>query len=614
MSASVIKSFLVSLGYKVDATGERKFKDGVSGATDVVNKLGTALKVLTLGAGAYGAFKWMSNMSSGMENMYYAAKRAGDSVKNLQAYTYAASQMGSSVEQALSSAQAMRQWILNNPNAETLLRNNLGVKTRDEKGELLGGSVLSMNVGSKFAGMPTYRQKQYADMMGIPLELRMALAQQGQMNAWQEQYKAMLRKAGLDPDKAAENAKNLDQGARSLKSAFGIVGDAVGASLMGHGGAAGALERFRDMILSHVPQITKIVSKLADAGVTAFGKFLDWLQNVDWDKAFKAIGDFFTWLLGLKPEEMIGYLKQIALVLGILLGINMLSNVLSFAGGLTRLIPLFGGMASGLGAVAAAIGVAGAAVLGYKAGSYIYDNALAGTKAGNMIGSGLAHVAAIFGSTDAQDAINRANGKGPANHSGDFHPERASYNQKGAPRGIRNNNPGNIRYGDFARRMGATGQDASGFAIFPDAATGLRAMTANLGSYAKKGLNTVSGIINRWAPPSENDTGSYVSQVAKRLGVGADQSLNMSDPAVISGLLREITKRENGVNPYSNEMLNKAAGGVGSASTGASPTLNADTTIHVHGSGDPVATANAVAGKQGDVNQRLVRNFRPVFS
>ncbi|WP_425952884.1 hypothetical protein [Ralstonia pseudosolanacearum] len=111
-------------------------------------------------------------------------------------------------------------------------------------------------------------------------------------------------------------------------------------------------------------------------------------------------------------------------------------------------------------------------------------------------------------------------------------------------------NPGNIRYGDFARRYGAIGQDGSGFAVFPDAATGTAAMQALLRSYGERGLDTVGGVVGRWAPPSENDTSSYAKAVAKRLGVGSDTKLDMRNPAVIEALGREMAKQEGNAPAY----------------------------------------------------------------
>jgi len=87
-----------------------------------------------------------------------------------------------------------------------------------------------------------------------------------------------------------------------------------------------------------------------------------------------------------------------------------------------------------------------------------------------------------------------------------------------APAGaVRNNNPGNIRYGDAAKQMGATGQDSRGFAIFPDAATGDQAQDKLLNSPAYKNMN-LHQVISKWAPNNENNPAQYAKTVKGMLG------------------------------------------------------------------------------------------------
>lgn len=92
------------------------------------------------------------------------------------------------------------------------------------------------------------------------------------------------------------------------------------------------------------------------------------------------------------------------------------------------------------------------------------------------------------------------------------------------PRGIRNNNPGNIKAGDWANAHGATGSDGT-FAIFPSMNAGMSAMGALLQSYKTRGIDTISGIISKYAPRSENDTSAYIAQIVKQTGIGAGEHL-----------------------------------------------------------------------------------------
>jgi hypothetical protein len=120
-----------------------------------------------------------------------------------------------------------------------------------------------------------------------------------------------------------------------------------------------------------------------------------------------------------------------------------------------------------------------------------------------------------------------------------------------APRGVRNNNPGNIIASPFATRMGAVGADAQGFAIFPDAAAGERAAVGLLSVYGQQGLNTVEQIVGKWSPanaPGNTPAGtaSYVNFVAKQLGVAPNTPLNMQDPQVLQRIAATKFQFENG--------------------------------------------------------------------
>lgn len=114
-------------------------------------------------------------------------------------------------------------------------------------------------------------------------------------------------------------------------------------------------------------------------------------------------------------------------------------------------------------------------------------------------------------------------------------------------RGIRNNNPGNIRHGDDWRGMSETQTDKS-FIQFDDVVFGIRALNRILKNYQRRGISTIEGVINRWAPPVENDTGAYVRAVAARLHVEPGQTINLQEYAV--ELTQAIIKHENGLQPY----------------------------------------------------------------
>jgi hypothetical protein len=131
------------------------------------------------------------------------------------------------------------------------------------------------------------------------------------------------------------------------------------------------------------------------------------------------------------------------------------------------------------------------------------------------------------------------------------------------PRGIRNNNPGNIDYNKSNQWQGQLPFDPiveSRFARFDTPENGIRALGKLLLTYQSKyGLKTVKAIIGRWAPPGENDTGAYVSSVQQsiKLSTGKDATgeLVLTDPAVMAGLVKAIIKHENAGYEYPTTIL-----------------------------------------------------------
>lgn len=128
------------------------------------------------------------------------------------------------------------------------------------------------------------------------------------------------------------------------------------------------------------------------------------------------------------------------------------------------------------------------------------------------------------------------------------------------PRGIRNNNPGNIRWGDDWKGLAPKSQRTDkDFCQFITPEYGIRAMIVILRNYQRKhGLNTISGIINRWAPTNENNTRAYIDSVAKSTGVTPDQFVHTDDSRFMMKLLQAIIRHENGVQPYGFDVFVRA--------------------------------------------------------
>jgi len=121
-------------------------------------------------------------------------------------------------------------------------------------------------------------------------------------------------------------------------------------------------------------------------------------------------------------------------------------------------------------------------------------------------------------------------------------------------RGIRNNNPGNIKKSN-TKWQGKIGEDGK-FEIFDTPENGIRALTRIIKTYNNKyKLNTISGIITKWAPPRENDTKTYIKNVSNRVGINPNDKINVNDKTLMSKLIKAIIQQENGNMPYDDSVI-----------------------------------------------------------
>lgn len=130
-------------------------------------------------------------------------------------------------------------------------------------------------------------------------------------------------------------------------------------------------------------------------------------------------------------------------------------------------------------------------------------------------------------------------------------------------RGIRNNNPGNIRVGNAWHGeqerglMTAEQLEETEFEVFVCPTYGIRSIAKLLKNYQRKyKLMTVYDLIDRYAPSSENRTMAYAAHVARVAGVAIDEYISLVDGDTIRRdnmrqVLIGIILHENGEQPYS---------------------------------------------------------------
>ncbi|WP_163544965.1 lytic transglycosylase domain-containing protein [Klebsiella pneumoniae] len=327
MNAETLKDFLISLGFKVDDAGARKFDAIVTGATLKAIELGTKVELAAASVVAFTA-----KVASGLDDLYWASQRTGATVQGIKQIGFAVSQMGGSVDAARGSLESLAQFIRTSPGAEGFL-NRLGVQTRDASGNMRDMATIFTGVGQRLSSMPYYRANQYAQMLGM--DENTLLAMRRGIGEYMGQYNAMKKAIGFNPDQAAAASNRFMTSLRSFGEMAGMARDKIGSNLAG--GLAGAIDNLRRQILDNFPKIERTINAVVK-GILWMGEAVGRVVY----RLIQAAGDIRDWWKGLDEDsrKLIGTLGGM-LVAWRLLNAAMLASpitlVLALAGALLLL-------------------------------------------------------------------------------------------------------------------------------------------------------------------------------------------------------------------------------------------------------------------------------------
>ncbi len=152
-----------------------------------------------------------------------------------------------------------------------------------------------------------------------------------------------------------------------------------------------------------------------------------------------------------------------------------------------------------------------------------------------------------------------------------------------APRGIRNNNPGNLQQSDV-QWEGKTASADPRYESFATPEAGIRALALNAQHLQANGAQTVTDLISKWAPASENGqakTQAYIGAVAQAMGVSPTDNVNLQDPATLTAFTNAVIAHENGANPYRPEQVQTGV----AAALGTARLPDAHPAVQTNGSG-----------------------------
>ncbi|MEA0184437.1 hypothetical protein SNB77_18200 [Escherichia coli] len=632
MNAETLKDFLISLGFKVDEAGARKFDAVVAGTTLKAIELGVKVEAAALSVVAFTA-----KIASGLDDLYWASQRTGATVEGIKQIGYAVSQVGGSVDGARGSLENLARFMRNNPGAEGFL-NRLGVQTRDASGNMRDMATIFTGVGQRLSSMPYYRANQYAEMLGLDENTLMAMRRGiGQFSG---EYTAMAKAIGYNADAAAVSSNKFMTSLRSFGLMAGMARDKIGSSLAD--GLAGSLDRLRRQILENFPKIegaiTGTVKGILWAGemvgrviyrLIQLGQSIsDWWDSLDkqsqqlieligaltaawWMLNRAMLASPITWVLGLaaaiallwedyqtwkeggkslidwgkwKPEvdaalKMVGDLKQTVLDLG-----KALAKLLNIDPKSWSLKWDFSNFITQMGEFSKMLSMIGDLLNAIKDGRWS-DAASIGRA---LLKQGSNQPDALPGVSDsansAADWIKDKTGFDPRSIGRFFRGE-------GNTLADRNNNPGNIR------PVGG-----GGFRAFGSALEGWEAMKNQLmryftGKTTGRRLQTIMDIVSTWAPAADNnDPAKYARDVAGWMGVSPTAALNLSDPNTMAMLMQSMARKE-GYSNWNSPLAHQAAGAQ----------VNQQNTYNIYG-GNAQEIGQEVSRRQLDANARVLRN------
>ena len=262
-TADVLKEFLVAIGFKVDTNSLNTFDRVLVDLTLKAAKLGAEIE----GAAA-AVVAAVAKIASGMEQLYFASARTNTSVENIQAFSFAATQLGSSATAARASLENLANFLRSSPAAASLI-NSLGVAT-SANGKPRDETAILADLGTKFATMPIWRAQAYAARLGIDQNTLFAMI--NGLGQLEQAYRKMYQAAGLDSTGGAGASHQFMIQLRTLGAAFEILGIKIEASLAG--GIGGDIDKFRRMLVANFGNISDAIVWLA--------------------KGFLALADLFT--------------------------------------------------------------------------------------------------------------------------------------------------------------------------------------------------------------------------------------------------------------------------------------------------------------------------------
>ncbi len=512
------------LGKLADSTGMSEVSRGMRHLAERsldafrnVGRLAPALGAITGVASVAGMERLAAAWADFGQRLGFSAQRIGVSVEQLQQLQGAARLAGASAESLTSGMQSLRDGLINAaagraPEVMNLLR-TLGITLTDSQGRIRDVTAVLPELADKIAAIhdPTRQAIVATGLLGGAAEDLLPFLRRG--SAGIQDLADQAQHYGVLTAESAERARDFNQSIARLELSAQGAANAIGGNLAP--AFQPVLDATSEWIADHRALIATDVKGWASdyvAVLTPVAKAVDSVVNstVGWNRALE-IG------IPAAVAATAGPLRQLEVRLAALVAFRVPAWILGLLG------------ATGSGAVAGLT-------------TFFRPN--------TSIQSDDAETKALRDAIDRMNVERARSGLAPLPVPGTMR-SGAQTSEMMYPstlphiaRGIRDNNPLNLKYA--GGQPWAIGNDG-GFGIYENQMSGVAAAQRQLLIYQQRDhLNTVRGIVGKWAPPGENDTSAYAAAVAQQMGVSLDAPLNLRDQAVASSLIAAMAQQETG--------------------------------------------------------------------
>ena len=303
----ILKSFLISLGWQNDEVAAKKVFESIG-------KMEKSLVgvVIAAEAAALGVVAALGKMAQGFEKAYYQSSRTGSTVAALNAFKYAASQTGSTADEASAAVENLALKIRENRGFRTLVQNITGDKSNDVTRQIT-------ELGTAFSRMTSEQAHATASLLGLPEHLLLAL-QNPEFAKYQAEYQAKARAMGVDLEKAAQDGKSLTQALRDVRSTLDLIVDSADSPLFQQ--LDKPLRDLNAFLLAHGKDIADILGRIAGALLKLFTAVVEHLPDLD--RLAERMGGWETVFTGLAAIISVAFVGRLAGMLGSLRAMTLL--------------------------------------------------------------------------------------------------------------------------------------------------------------------------------------------------------------------------------------------------------------------------------------------------